>query len=63
MIPLPFLHAKIPFGRPSMVGRELAYIEEAIQNGTISGGGPFMKRCEAWLEQQLLAKRALSVVK
>ncbi len=50
---------KIPFGRPTMVGRELAYIEEAIRNGTIAGGGPFMKRCEAWLERELPARRAL----
>ena len=51
--------AKIPFGRPTIVGRELAYIEEAIRNGTIAGGGPFMKRCEAWLERELPARRAL----
>jgi dTDP-4-amino-4,6-dideoxygalactose transaminase len=51
--------AKIPFGRPAMVGREMFYIAEAIQNGTIAGGGPFMKRCEAWLEQKLPARRAL----
>ncbi|MEI7711630.1 MAG: dTDP-4-amino-4,6-dideoxygalactose transaminase, partial [Rhodospirillales bacterium] len=50
---------KIPFGHPSMVGRELEYIAEAIRNGTISGGGPFLKRGEAWLEQTLPAHRAL----
>ncbi len=37
------------------------YIAEAIQNGTISGGGPFMRRCEAWIEQRAAAKRALMV--
>lgn len=50
---------KIPFGRPMMVGREMFYIAQAIQNGTIAGGGPFMKRCEAWLEEKLPARRAL----
>ncbi len=35
------------------------YIAQAIQNGTIAGGGPFMKRCEAWLEEKLPAHRAL----
>ena len=50
---------KIPFGKPTTVGRELEYIAEAIRNGTISGGGPFMRRCEAWLEQALPARRAL----
>src|SRR5215472_9420996 len=49
----------IPFGRPTMVGREMFYIAQAIQNGTIAGGGPFMKRCEAWLEETLPAMRAL----
>ncbi len=50
---------KIPFGRPAIVGRELDYIAQAIANGTIAGGGPFMKRCEAWLEESLPARRAL----
>ncbi len=50
---------RIPFGRPTVVGRELEYIAAAIRNGMISGGGPFMKSCEAWLEQALPARRAL----
>ncbi|MBX9700838.1 MAG: dTDP-4-amino-4,6-dideoxygalactose transaminase [Acetobacteraceae bacterium] len=50
---------KIPFGRPAVVGRELYYIAQAIQNGTIAGGGPFMRRCEAWLERSLPARRAM----
>lgn len=50
---------KIPFGRPAIVGKELEYIAQAIQNGTIAGGGPFMRRCETWLEEALSARRAL----
>ena len=50
---------KIPFGRPTIVGREYEYIAQAVQNGTIAGGGPFMRRCEEWLEQNLPARRAL----
>ncbi|MGO4741342.1 dTDP-4-amino-4,6-dideoxygalactose transaminase [Bosea sp. 2KB_26] len=50
---------KIPFGRPAIVGKEFEYIAQAIQNGTIAGGGPFMRRCEEWLEQALSARRAL----
>lgn len=50
---------KIPFGRPAIVGKELEYIAQAIQNGTIAGGGPFMRRCETWLEKALSARRAL----
>lgn len=49
----------IPFGRPAIVGRELEYISQAIANGTIAGGGPFTKRCEAWLETNLPARKAL----
>jgi len=50
---------KIPFGRPAIVGKELEYIAQAIRNGTIAGGGPFMRRCETWLEEALSARRAL----
>jgi dTDP-4-amino-4,6-dideoxygalactose transaminase len=56
---VPTQRKSIPFGRPTMVGREMVYIAQAIQNGTIAGGGPFMKRCEAWLEEKLPAVRAL----
>ena len=51
---------KIPYARPAIVGRELEYIAQAIENGTIAGGGPFMRRCELWLEQHLPALRVLS---
>lgn len=50
---------KIPFGRPAIVGREFEYIAQAIQNGTIAGGGPFMRSCETWLENALSARRVL----
>jgi dTDP-4-amino-4,6-dideoxygalactose transaminase len=50
---------KIPFGRPAIVGNELQYIAQAIGNGTIAGGGPFMRRCETWLEKNLPAERVL----
>ncbi len=50
---------KIPFGKPAVVGRELEHIAQAIRNGHISGGGPFMKRCEDWLRDALPAHRAL----
>lgn len=51
--------SKIPFGRPAIVGRELYYIAQAIQNGTIAGGGAFTRRCEDWLERTLPAHRAM----
>lgn len=36
----------IPFNRPSLAGRELEYIQEAIGNGHISGNGAFTKQAE-----------------
>ncbi|MGE8106553.1 dTDP-4-amino-4,6-dideoxygalactose transaminase [Allorhizobium sp. NPDC080224] len=50
---------RIPFGRPAIVGNEMEYIAQAIRNGTIAGGGPFMRRCEEWLENALAARRVL----
>ena len=42
-----------------MVGRELDYMRQAIENGTISGDGHFTKRCHALLEQITGAPKAL----
>jgi dTDP-4-amino-4,6-dideoxygalactose transaminase len=49
----------IPFNKPYMTGKELAYIAEAHANGHLSGDGPFTKRCHAWLERQTGARKAL----
>jgi dTDP-4-amino-4,6-dideoxygalactose transaminase len=49
----------IPFNKPYSVGTEFAYIEQAIQNGHISGNGPFTKRAEALLEQITGSHKAL----
>src|SRR5438552_5090120 len=40
----------IPFNRASVEGRELEYVRQAIDNGHISGDGPFTKRTNAMLE-------------
>jgi dTDP-4-amino-4,6-dideoxygalactose transaminase len=49
----------IPFNRFSFTGNELRYVTEAVQNGHISGDGPFTKRCHAFLERQLGIRKAL----
>ena len=49
----------VPFNRASVVGNELAYVEQALANGHISGDGPFTQRCEELLEQSLGVPRAL----
>ncbi|MEW6313108.1 MAG: dTDP-4-amino-4,6-dideoxygalactose transaminase [Pseudomonadota bacterium] len=50
---------KIPFNKPFIVGNELAYIEDAVRKGQLSGDGPYSKRCHQWLEQRLGCQRAL----
>ena len=49
----------IPFNRPSMVGQEKRYMEEAIALGQISGDGEFTRRCQALLERELGVAAAL----
>src|SRR5512138_3874388 len=49
---------RIPFNRPSLLGRELEYIRDAVEQGQISGDGPYTKKCHALLEQ-LLGSRCL----
>lgn len=49
----------ISFNRPTVTGNELRYIQEALDNFHVSGDGTFSKRCSAWLEEQVGARRAL----
>lgn len=49
----------IPFNKPYMTGRELAFIAESHANGHLAGDGSFTKRCEAWLELQTGANKVL----
>ena len=50
---------RVPFNRASVTGRELEYLRDAIDNGYISGDGPYTRRCEELLEQELGAPRVL----
>lgn len=50
---------KIPFNRPYMTGRELWYIAQAHANAHLSGDGPFTRQCNAWLERETGANKAL----
>lgn len=49
----------IPFNRAYTTGNEVTYILQAMQQGHISGDGPFTRRCQAQLEQITTAHRAL----
>lgn len=51
--------APVPFNRPFAVGRELAYIQEAIALMQLSGDGEFTRRCHRLLEQATGASKAL----
>ncbi len=50
---------KVDFNRPVLVGNEFDYMKQAIDNGHISGDGPFTKKCHAYLEQELGVPKAL----
>lgn len=50
---------KIPFNRATRQGNELAYLAEALDGGSISGDGPFTRRCHALLERELGVAKVL----
>lgn len=49
----------IPFNKPYMTGRELQNIAQAHSEGHLSGDGPFTRQCNAWLEANTGASKAL----
>jgi dTDP-4-amino-4,6-dideoxygalactose transaminase len=49
---------KIGFSRPVIVGRELTYLREAVEQRHFSSNGAFTHRCETWLAAQMNASRA-----
>jgi dTDP-4-amino-4,6-dideoxygalactose transaminase len=50
---------KVDFNRPGVLGNELEYMKQAIENGHISGDGPFTKKCHTFLEKELGVPKAL----
>ncbi len=50
---------KVDFNKPSFLGNELAYIQQAIENRHISGDGPFTKKVQNFLEEILGVNRVL----
>jgi dTDP-4-amino-4,6-dideoxygalactose transaminase len=49
----------IPFNWPHMTGKEMFYIAQAHQNGSLAGDGPFTKRCHTWLKEHSGTAKAL----
>lgn len=53
------LKYEIDFNRPTIVGKELYYISEAIHNGYSAGDAAFTKKCHAYLQEALNVPRVL----
>jgi dTDP-4-amino-4,6-dideoxygalactose transaminase len=50
---------QIPFNRPTLAGKEIDYIRDAIESGHASGDGPYTKKCQAFLERELGVHKVL----
>ena len=48
-----------PFNKPSLVGHEIAYLQEAIERGQLSGDGYFTRACNARIAGMTGARAAL----
>ena len=50
---------KVPFNRPSLIGKEVQYIAQAIDNGQLSGNGYFTKECNVLINKMAGSKAAM----
>ena len=50
---------KIPFNKPFIVGEELDNIRRAVEQGQLSGDGPYTRLCHRWFEERLGCAKAL----
>lgn len=50
---------KIPFNKPSIIGKELDYIRDAVESGKISGDGKYTKMCSGLLEGKFRARKVM----
>tara|TARA_R110000737_G_scaffold352064_1_gene396469 strand:+ start:18977 stop:20155 length:1179 start_codon:yes stop_codon:yes gene_type:complete len=49
----------IPFNKPYLTGKELTYIQSAVESGKISGNGIYTKKCQEWFEKKYGFKKCL----
>jgi len=49
----------IPFNKPYLSGKEIRYIEQAVQSGKISGNGNFTQKCHEFFEKRYGFKKCL----
>ncbi|MGB8706199.1 MAG: aminotransferase class I/II-fold pyridoxal phosphate-dependent enzyme, partial [Gillisia sp.] len=50
---------KIPFNKPYLTGNEIAYIEQAVKNGKISGNGFYTQKCHEFFQDRYGFKKCL----
>lgn len=49
----------IKFNVPPVVGTELEYLKQAVENEKICGDGPFTKKCSEWMQDKFYAEKVL----
>ncbi len=49
----------IVFNKPPLTRNEEKYVLASMKNSTISGNGPFSKKCHQWFEEKIQCKKAL----
>lgn len=50
---------RIPFNKPTFLGKELEYVQASLANNHISGDGEYTKKCHRFLEEKIGVPRAL----
>jgi dTDP-4-amino-4,6-dideoxygalactose transaminase len=53
------MNYNIVFNKPHFTNKEFGYIQQAINQGKLSGNGQFTKKCHNWLESNTGCKKAL----
>ena len=51
--------SKVPFNKPYITGKEVAYLNEAVASGHISGNGLFTKKCQDFFTSKWGFKKTL----
>ena len=49
----------IDFNRPAFVGKELIYIQDAIEKGMLCGDGTYTKKCSGFMEEKFDARHVM----
>jgi dTDP-4-amino-4,6-dideoxygalactose transaminase len=49
----------IPFNRPFITGKELAYIEDAVASGKLSGNGKYTRLAQSFFQEKYQIRKAL----